>query len=177
MDDLDLLIEGCLRKDPSAFDHFYRRYAGKMFAVCLRFAGNPMEAEDLLQEGFIRVFENLSCFRREGSFEGWVRRTFVTTAINHYKKQLKFRNEVALEDDLPVHAQQTDPLSRLSVHELMEMIRCLPLGYRTVFVLFAIEGYSHREISSMLGISENTSKSQLSRARMSLQKVLLRVRD
>jgi len=163
------MIEGCLRNDVKAQELFYHCYARKMFGVCLRFAGNPSEAEDILQDGFIRVYGNLHHFRFEGSLEGWIRRTMINTAINHYKKQLKFQQEVELNEATTLATIQEDGLSKISREELLHIIQGLPTGYRTVFNLFVIEGYTHKEIGIMLGISENTSKSQLSRARGVIQ--------
>lgn len=171
------IIEQCLRNDVKAQELFYRRFAGKMFGVCLRYAGNPMEAEDILQEGFIRAFKNLHHFRFEGSLEGWVRRTMVNTAINHYKKQLKFQKQVELNEAITFATNQDDGLSKLSMDELLKIIHELPVGYRTVFNLYAIEGYTHREIGVLLGISENTSKSQFSRARNAIQQVLEKMKS
>ena len=156
--------------DERAQKAFYQYFAPKMFGICLRFSNNSAEAEDLLQEGFIRIFNHIKDFRGEGSIEGWVRRTIVNTAINFYKKRIKQGTSTALEnirekipDSLPV-------IDKMAADELLEVIQQLPDGYRTVFNLSVIEGYSHKEIGEMLDISENTSKSQLSRARVSLQK-------
>jgi len=169
------MIELCLKNDVRAQELFYRQYAGKMFGVCLRYAGNPMEAEDILQEGFIRTFLNLHHFRFEGSLEGWIRRTMVNTAINHYKKQLKFQKEVEIREAVTFATNQEDVLSKLSTEELLGIIRELPTGYRTVFNLYVMEGYTHKEIGDLLGISENTSKSQFSRARNAIMNNLLKI--
>jgi len=173
------IIELCLKNDVKAQELFYRHFAGRMFGVCLRYAGNPMEAEDILQEGFIRVFKNLHHFRYEGSLEGWVRRTMANTAINYYKKQLKFQKEIELNETITFATNQDDGLSKLAVEELLKIIHELPVGYRTVFNLYVIDGYTHKEIGTLLGVSENTSKSQFSRARNAIQQELekLRVKD
>ncbi len=169
------LIRGCLQHDVHAQEVFYRRFAGKMFGVCLRFASDYMEAEDILQEGFIRAFNNLYQFRFEGSLEGWLRRIIVNTAINFVKKQIRHqRMEVNIELASDCATITEDVLSKLSVEELLMMIQRLPVGYRTVFNLYVIEGYNHKEIGLKLGISENTSKSQLFRAKQSIQKELLK---
>jgi len=170
------IIERCLKNDIRAQEFFYRLFAGKMFGVCLRYAGNPMEAEDILQEGFIRAFKNLHHFRFEGSLEGWVRHTMVNTAINHYKKQLKFQKEVVINEAMAFATNQDDGLSQLSVGELLKIIHELPLGYRSVFNLYVIEGYNHREIGIILGISENTSKSQFFRARNAIQRGMEKIK-
>ena len=169
----DDLISRCLKNDPRAHEDFYKRFAPRMYGVCMRFAKNQMEADDLLQEGFIKVFTNLSSFRNEGSLEGWVRRTVVNTAINLYKKNIKHLKDIDIEQAEFVQFSEPNSLDKISVEELLGLVRELPTGYRVVFNLNVIEGYSHKEISQLLEISENTSKSQLSRARQALQKKLL----
>jgi RNA polymerase sigma-70 factor (ECF subfamily) len=163
------LIEKCLAHEPKAQEALYKRFASRMYGVCLRFSRNTLEADDLLQEGFIKVFNYLKDYRFEGSLEGWVRRTIVNTAINYHKHKAKELSEVSIEkmdSEAPVAEEAID---RMSADELLLLIQQLPEGYRVVFNLYVIEGYSHQEIGELLGISENTSKSQLSRARMSLQ--------
>ncbi len=174
------LINRCLKNDQKAHEVLYKRFAPKMYGVCMRFAKNQMEADDILQEGFIKVFTNLKSFRNEGSLEGWIRRTIVNTAINLYKKNLKHQKDTNLEQAEVIQNQETNSLEKLSVQELLKLIMELPTGYRVVFNLNVIEGYSHKEIGDLLEISENTSKSQLSRARLALQKKLFnlnRTRD
>ncbi|HRS53934.1 MAG TPA: sigma-70 family RNA polymerase sigma factor [Bacteroidales bacterium] len=163
------LINRCINNDPVAQELLYRRYASKMFGVCMRYAANKMEAEDILQEGFIKIFTNLSKYRGEGSFEGWIRRTMVNTAINHYYKNIKFLQDIDIDEVDIVNFFDQDAISNLSEAELLKLIQELPEGYRMVFNLYVIEGYSHKEIAEQLGITENTSKSQLSRARAALQ--------
>lgn len=138
----------------------------------MRFAKNQMEADDILQEGFIKVFTNLKTFRNEGSLEGWVRRTIINTAINLYKKNIKHLKDTDIGQAEVVQTMEQSSLDKLSVQELLKIIKDLPNGYRVVFNLNVIEGYSHKEIGQLLEISENTSKSQLSRARQALQKKL-----
>jgi RNA polymerase sigma-70 factor (ECF subfamily) len=164
------LINQCLENNAQAQEDFYRRYAPKMYGVCLRFAKNKMEADDILQEGFIKVFVNLKSFRNEGSLEGWVRRTIVNTAINYYKKNAKYMKDTGIEQAETMQNLDSTILDKISVESLLKLIRELPSGYRMVFNLNVIEGYTHKEISEILEISENTSKSQLSRARQTLQK-------
>jgi len=166
------LILRCLEQEVAAQNQFYRRYASKMFGICLRYAGNAMEAEDILQDGFIRIYRSLHHFRFEGSLEGWVRRIIVNTAINHQKKNMKLKYEVELTE-INLHATLSeDAVSNLSKEELLRIIHSLPAGYRTVFNLYVIEGYNHKEIGALLGVSENTSKTQLMRARLSIQETL-----
>lgn len=167
------LIQKCIDNEGRAQKQFYERFAPKMYGVCLRFSKNKMEADDILQEGFVKVFLNLKSFRKEGSLEGWIRRTMVNTAINLFKKNAKHQKDVDIETaDMNGHHHASGIIDRLSVEELLGLINKLPTGYRMVFNLNVIEGYTHKEISELLDISENTSKSQLSRARQTLQKKL-----
>lgn len=158
------LIKACLKGKRTGQKELYDKYAPKMFGICLRYAKNYHLAEDLLQEGFIKVFRNLDGFRGTGSFEGWVRRIFVNTAIEHYRK-----NNLLYSVSEPTEAEagpvQNDAMDNLSVADLLKLVNELSDGYRMVFNLYAIEGYTHKEIGEMLGISEGTSKSQLARAR------------
>ena len=167
------LVKRCLRNEPKAHENFYRRFAPKMYGVCMRFAKNQMEADDILQEGFIKVFGNLGTFRNEGSLEGWVRRTIVNTAINLFKKNAKHLKDTGIEQAEIIQNMEEGSLYRITMEELLKLIRELPAGYRMVFNLNIIEGYTHKEISELLEISENTSKSQLSRARQALQKKII----
>ncbi len=162
-------IEKCLRNDPRAQEALYKAFAPKMFGVCLRYTRNQMEAEDILQEGFIKVFRYLKDYRNDGSLEGWIRRTMVNTAINFFRKSAKYQNDLPIEEAEPINHDEENAIDKLSAAELLEFIRELPDGYRMVFNLNIIEGYTHKEIGEMLNISENTSKSQLSRARGVLQ--------
>lgn len=139
-----------------------------MMAVCLRYVANRNDAEDVLIEGFMRVFERIDQFRNEGSFEGWVRRVMVTEALMFLRKNKAWRQEVPL-DDMGLEPDYEWANDRLDAEALVRLVAQLPDGYRTVFNLFAIEGYSHAEIAELTGISEGTSKSQLSRARALLQ--------
>lgn len=150
----------------------YEHFSSKMFAVCLRYAGDRAQAEDIMQDGFVKVFRNLAKFRHEGSFEGWLRRIFVNTAIEHFRKKVhnlsidEYGNQPELSDEVNVQ-------NHLQAQDLMAMVQELSPGYRLVFNMYAIEGYSHKEIAKELGISEGTSKSQLSRARQILQEKIM----
>jgi RNA polymerase sigma-70 factor (ECF subfamily) len=166
------LIERCLENDPRAQELLYKRFSRRMYGVCLRFARNTLEADDILQEGFIKVFTFLKDFRQVGSFEGWVRRTFVNTAINYYHSKENEWKETTLDKAESLQSNTEDVLEKISTEDLLDVIQQLPEGYRMVFNLYVIEGYNHQEIAEMLHISENTSKSQLSRARMALQERL-----
>ena len=138
---------------------------------------NKMEADDILQEGFIKVFINLKTFRNEGSLEGWIRRTIVNTAINMYKKNVKYQQDVEIDKaDIKQHAEMS-AFEDIAAEELLKLIGELPVGYKMVFNLNIIEGYTHKEIGELLGVSENTSKSQLSRARQTLQRKLAELQN
>lgn len=166
------LVKQCQKNKRSAQEKLYKLFSPKMYGVCLRYSKNKFEAEDILQEGFIKVFLNLKNFRSEGSLEGWIRRTIINTAINYYRKNLKYQNDINIDDHQIMTPNGDDVLSKLSTDELMDVVQNLPDGYRMIFNLYVIEGFSHKEISAMLEINENTSKSQLSRARQVLQNKL-----
>lgn len=154
----------------NAKDLLYRYFAPRMYGICLRFAGNKMEADDILHEGFIRVFTKINNFRNEGSLEGWIRRTIINTAINYYRRNSRYSKMSELDNhELPSDCYNV-VYDKISRDELLEIIQELPLGYRTVFNLNVVEGYTHKEIGKLLNISDNTSKSQLNRARLLLQK-------
>lgn len=141
-----------------------------MYGICLRFTKNTMDAEDLLHDGFIKVLTNLSNFKHEGSFEGWMRRLMVNTAINHYRRKSS-HSEQDFETSGVEYTEfdNSDVLKTLAADELLKLVQALPDGYRMVFNLYVIEGYKHQEIAQMLGVTENTSKSQLAKARRHLQ--------
>lgn len=158
------LVQGCLRNDGAYQKLLYCTYSGKMFAVCLRYSRNREEAKDILQDGFVKVFQNLKSFKGEGSLEGWVRRIVVNTAISSLQKkwrkmEIQMDQEFEKDDDVP------SVIDRMTENEMIRLLQQLPEGYRVIFNLFAIEGYSHAEIAELLGISESTSRSQLSKAR------------
>jgi len=175
MIDQHILLEECRQNKQLAQSKLYDKYAPQMFAVCQRYARSRCDAEDILQEGFIKVFRYLADFRNEGSFEGWMRRIMVTTAFNFYKRKRFISNESELVSLPEGEVSEHEVIARLLHEELMNIVSELPQGYRNVFSLNSVEGYSHKEIGKMLNISENTSKSQLTRARMSLQKKVCRL--
>ncbi len=168
----EALITGCINGNRKMQEELYRIFSPKMFAICMRYCSNYQEAEDLLQEGFIKVFGNISRFRNEGSFEGWMKRIFVNTAIEGFRKN-HFLNNMMEVEEMKNDIVQEDDFHQLSAADLLRMVQALSPGYRTVFNLYAIEGYNHQEIADMLGISVGTSKSQLARARYILQKMVL----
>ena len=162
------LIEGCLAGDRKMQQALYNQFAPKMYGVCLRHASNTEEAEDILQEGFVKVFNKMGSFRREGSFEGWIRRIFVNTAIEQYRKKIYLQPITDVEED-SMEGKYLSVLDRLSEKDIIQLVQQLSPGYRTVFNMYVVEGYTHKQISEILGISEGTSKSQLSRAKLILQ--------
>lgn len=151
-------------------EELYNRFSGKMYAVCLRYSGNADDARDLLQEGFVKVYRNLHRFRAEGSFEGWIRRVFVNSSIEHFRRKSIQLATVTEHEEGTIEDHALTALDRLAEQDIINLIQQLSPGYRTVFNLYVIEGYSHKEIGDQLGISEGTSKSQLARARSILQR-------
>lgn len=173
MQNSDINTKIFLKNDQKSHELLYKYFAPKMYGICLRFAGNEMEADDILQEGFIKIFTKIKEFRNEGSLEGWIRRTIINTAINHYRKNLRYAKFQDIDDlEVPI-SNEENIYDKLSKEELVKLVQELPNGYRTVFNLNVLEGYTHKEIGKMLNISDNTSKSQLTRARSILQKKVL----
>ena len=168
----ELMLAGCIRNNATAQEALYNRFSPRMLGVCYRFAKNREDAEDMLQEGFIKVFTQIHQYRNEGALEGWIRRIIVHTCINILKKNKKFSDSVDIIHASSVHVKEEMIPSIMQAKQVVECIRTLPIGYRTVLNLYAIEGYSHKEIGDLMGISEGTSKSQLARARYLLQKMI-----
>jgi RNA polymerase sigma factor (sigma-70 family) len=168
------LIKGCKNGKHSAYEILYKKYAGRMMAIAMRYANTTFEAEDIVQDAFIKVFEKISSYESKGSFEGWLKRVVVNTAINHYHKTAKERFREEYENLEIEDTGIEESISRISNDELLQIIKELPKGYNLVFNLYAIEGYTHIEIAEMLEISEGTSKSQLSKARQMLKKLLIK---
>jgi RNA polymerase sigma factor (sigma-70 family) len=158
------LIRGCLRGSAQCQKLLYERFAGKMYAVCLRYARNAADAADMLQEGFVKVFTKMDQYGFQGSFEGWIRRIMVNTALRTYQRQ-RFDLEHTGFETLPERPVEADALALMGERELLGLIAKLPEGYRMVFNMVAIEGFSHAEVGEMLGIQESTSRSQLTKAR------------
>ena len=159
------LIESCRKGDRVAQKALYDRLAPRMFPVCIRYVGDRGTAEDILQDGFVTLFSRLDSYKGEGSFEGWARRIFVTTSLMYLRK----KDALKMSDDLQaargLQTEVTGQIENIGYKELMEIIMSLPVGFRTVFNMYAVEGYSHKEIADILGISEVTSRTQYSRAR------------
>jgi RNA polymerase sigma factor (sigma-70 family) len=165
------LVAGCKKRNRTAQQELYTAYSGKMYALCSRYVKSSMEAEDVLVTAFTKVFDKIDQFKSEGSFEGWIRRIVVNEALTWLRKNRSMYVETTLEQaDREFDYNQVS--DHLEAQDLLKMVQQLPTGYQLVFNLYAIDGYSHKEIAEQLNISENTSKSQLSRARVYLQKLL-----
>ena len=171
MDEYEL-VDGCSEGSPSAQRELYNRFSQKMFGVCLRYAKDTDEAQDILQDGFVKVFQKINLFKKEGSLEGWIRRIMVNTALDQIRKNKKDQLNVSMDKVDFMISDSDHIVESLMAEDLLKILQLLPIGYRTVFNMFAVEGYSHKEIAEQMGISENTSKSQYSRAKSAMKKLL-----
>ena len=169
MDELQL-IEGCRKGDRRAQKALYETFSRKMMSVCLRYVSDWETARDLLQEGFVKVFTHIDSYTGNGSFEGWIRKIFVNSALEYLRHADVLRESTDLDQTAEMAQTDSSPLSDISAAELMQLVQSLPAGFRTIFNLFAIEGYSHKEISEQLNITESTSRSQYTRAKQLLQR-------
>ncbi|MEY4702691.1 MAG: hypothetical protein RIR96_588 [Bacteroidota bacterium] len=169
------MISGIIDKNKAAQEWLYQKYSPKMLGICYRYAKSRMDAEDMLQEGFIKVYQEIHQYRGDGSLEGWIRRVVVNTCINILKKTKKFSDTIDISNAESLHSSYNIVPSFIQAKQVVECIRLLPIGYRTVLNLYAIEGYSHREIAGMLEIEESTSRSQYSRAKNMLEHMLIRL--
>ena len=167
------ILTGCIKGEPSAQRELFDRYSRVLLGICIRYASSVEEAEDILQEGFVKIFLNISHFKGEGSLMAWMRRIMINTAITHYHKMRKHRYHEDIDEvretSMKMHSWGE---ADFTSEELSKVIQRMPDGYRMVFMLYAVEGYKHREIAEIMGIDENTSKSQYSRARRWLQERL-----
>ena len=170
----EAILYGCLHNDSTAQRELYSRYSPKMLSVCYRFAHNREDAEDMLQEGFIKVFGQIHTFQNKGAFEGWIRRIIVHTCIINLKKNKKFNESVDIIHATTIQVREESVPSIVQAKQVVECIRILPIGYRTVLNLYAIEGFSHREIGQLLDIEESTSRSQYTRAKAMLEEILVK---
>jgi len=170
----EVMIQGCLRNDATSQQELYYRYSPRMLSVCYRYAKSREDAEDMLQEGFIKVFTQIHQFQHRGALEGWIRRIIVHTCINNLKKNKKFSESVDIIHAASIPVREENIPSILQAKQVVECIRLLPLGYRTVLNLYAIEGYSHREIAEILDVEESTSRSQYTRAKAMLEDILIK---
>ena len=172
----DELIRGCLKDDASCQKEIFNRFASRMLGVCNRYARNSADAEDILQDAFIKVFDKIYQFKSEGSFEGWIRRIVVNTALKKYSLR-RYEKEVSGYEikDRDESGMEPSAYAHLTQKEILGLINNLPDGYRIIFNLYVIEGYQHDEIAEMLGIQSGTSRSQLVKARNMLQKQILQL--
>src|SRR4028119_1715782 len=170
----EAILQGCLQNKPSAQKELYQKYSSKMLGVCYRYGHNREDAEDMLQEGFIKVFSQIHTFENRGSLEGWIRRIIIHTCINNLKKNKKFNESVDIIHATTAQVREESIPSIIQAKQVVECIRLLPIGYRTVLNLYAVEGYSHREIGTMLDIEESTSRSQYTRAKAMLEDILIK---
>ncbi len=167
------LVNDCIQEKPSAQKYLFDKFSRTMMGVCMRYARDSQEAQDIMQDGFIKVFNSISGFHHDGSLEGWVKRIMINTALDAYRRNKKRINDIELDNEHAMEISHDDHIVEgMSADYLLKIIQLLPEGYKLVFNMFAIEGYSHKEIADQLGISVNTSKSQYSRARTHLQKLL-----
>jgi len=176
----DSILEGCIAGKRSAQSQLYKKCASTMLGVCMRYASNRDEAEDIVQEGFIKVFQRISSFRREGSFEGWIKRIMINQALNHYRKNRKvpFTSVIEEIDETEiVDMEESEPMDVIPADMLLGMIQKLPEGYKMVFNLYVFEEFSHKEIAESLNVSESTSKTQLLKARRLLRKKIIDYRQ
>lgn len=174
MDDRTLVTE-CAKGNPRAQRALFDKFAPKMLAVIMRYLRNMDEAEDTLQDGFVKIFHKIGEFKMEGSLEGWIRRIMVNTALDMLRKNKKLLGDIQLDDVSYKVSYEDTGFDEMNVEQLLQLIDALPDGYRIVFNMFAIEGYSHKEIADTLGVTENTSKSQYSRARAFLRNQLEKI--
>ena len=170
----EAMLQGCFNNEALAQQELYHRYSPKMLSVCYRYAKSREDAEDMLQEGFIKVFTQIHQFQNRGALEGWIRKIIVHTCINNLKKNKKFSESVDIIHASSLQVREESIPSILQAKQVVECIRMLPIGYRTVLNLYAVEGYSHKEIAGMLDIEESTSRSQYTRAKAMLEDILLR---
>lgn len=169
-----VILKMAIQGDEKAFREIYDMLSGKMYSLCVRYTGNTNDADDVFQEGLIRLYRNLNKYQGTGSFEGWARRIFVNSCLDYLKnKQKLLYTELSDNNDVPT--SELSGIDKLTQDDLLKLIQQLPGGYRLIVNLYLVEGYNHKEISEMLGISEGTSKSQLSRARVILQKNILAI--
>jgi RNA polymerase sigma-70 factor (ECF subfamily) len=170
----EAILQGCLQKQPAAQKALYEKYSAKMLAACYRYAHSREDAEDMLQEGFIKVFAQIHSFENRGAFEGWIRRIMIHTCINILKKNKKFNESVDIIHATTLQVKEENIPSIIQAKQVVECIRLLPIGYRTVLNLYAIEGFTHREIGELLDIEESTSRSQYTRAKAMLEDILIK---
>lgn len=166
------LIEACINNDKRAQKKLFDQFSPRLMGVCLRYAQDRDEAQDMLQDGFIKIFQKMGTYSGKGSFGGWLHRAMVNTCLDHIRKNSKYKYKVEIEKVEAEMYQSESALSAIRTKELLQLVKELPEGYRIVFNMFAIEGFGHKEIAKELNITENTSKSQYRKARLHLQKAI-----
>lgn len=169
--DFDKLIRACIANDQMAQNQLFRNYFGYAKSICLRYSSNEEDAKDILNKGFMKVFKSLSKYDHRYPFKGWLRTIMVNTALNHYRDNKKFRQEMELHESESV-VYDENALSQLAAEEILGLVRQLPPAYRSVFMMYVVDGYTHVEIAGILGINEGTSRSNFSKARVKLQVML-----
>lgn len=169
------LVRECLRKKPEAQRALYEQHKVMLFRVCLRYAKDRLEAEDMLQDGFIKIFQDLKQYQGKGALGAWMRKVVVNTALQHLRKNKRLQAEVELDQIADTHHTGEDVFARLGAEALTRLVQQLPDGYRVVFNMYVVEGYAHKEIAEKLGFTTNTSKSQLSKAKATLRKMLEKI--
>ena len=172
LDKIAKLIQACIYGDRHSQSSLYEQFSKKMFGVCMRYAKNREEAEEIMQEGFVQVFKSLHNFKHAGSFEGWIRKIMVYSAIQHYRTRPKMHPVIDITGTEVKESGDEDILARLHKKELLKMVQALPPSYRLIFNLYVFEGMKHREIAEQLGIAEGTSKSNFFDAKLLLQKAV-----
>lgn len=165
----ELLIKECLKNNRNAQKQLYDKYASKLMGVCVRYTNAKEDAEDVLIEGFTTIFQKLSMYKGDGSFEGWMKRIMINTAISHFRLNSKYRFHQDIEEVHQEIEHQETVIEKMETQRIMKLVNSMPEGYRMIFNLYAVEGFTHREIAEQLGLSEGTSKSQFSKARKWLQ--------
>ncbi len=170
--EMNQIINGCIKGKQKARKELFKLYHKTLLGTCLRYSRDKSEAEDILLEGFIQIYSRIETYSGNGSFEGWMRKIIINTAIDYFRKNKKENFHQNIDDYNYLPSDEADILKQISAKEIMSLIQSMPQGYRVVFNLYAIEGYSHKEIADLLKVTESTSKSQVRKARIWLMKRL-----
>jgi RNA polymerase sigma-70 factor (ECF subfamily) len=168
------LIQACVQNNAAAQREFYNQFSGLLFSICYRYAGNKQDAEDMLQESFVKVFTRIKTFENKGNFDGWIKRIVAHTCINYLKKNKKFTDNISLENAQNIGTKEESIASKLLGKQVIECLTMMPVGFRTVINLYAIEGFTHKEIASILEVEESTSRSQYIRGKSLLESILIK---
>jgi len=175
-DPLFEIIEGCVKGDSKSQQIVYQKFYGKMLGACMRYSKDREEARDILQDGFLKVFTNIRSYTGTGSFEGWIRKVIINTALDYIRKNkqlIQYANSDYVEENAEeIQEEESNEHQNISTEEIMKAVQQLPTAYRTVFNMFVVDGFSHQEIANELGINIGTSKSNLSKAKVHLKKTL-----